>query len=280
MNPMSTDAATHTVAIEMADGTAVPFTLATDGAGDALFALGVRKSGSSVFSNICAALAMANGVNVVDVPGVMFERGHTVHAWNGSPRLGDAVRPGNMYIGFRDAPTALFAHPAFRAARKILLVRDPRDALVSEYFSNAYSHSLPQVNPDGSTIAQERRKALETSVDAYVTERVGFLDATVAAYAPILDDPTLVVMRYEDVILEKAAWIGAIARHFGLAADEALVAGILGWADVRPGAEDPTRFIRRVTPGDHVDKLSPGTIAAIDAALSPVWARLGYARPA
>jgi hypothetical protein len=272
---MSDAPQTETVAIALDGGATVPFELATHG--DApLFALGVRKSGSSVFSNVCAAIAKANGVNVVDVPGVMFDRGHTFREWNESPRLPAVVKPGNMYIGFRDAPTGLYDHPAFRAGRKILLVRDPRDALVSEYFSNAYSHSLPQVNADASTIAVERRKALETSVDQYVSERVGFLDATVTAYEPLLDDPNLMVMRYEDVILKKADWVRDIARHFGLVADERLVAGILGWADVKPQGEDPTKFIRRVTPGDHLEKLRPDTIAAINAGLSPVWARLGY----
>lgn len=270
-------AAGETAAIVMDDGKAVPFALAADGAGEALFALGVRKSGSSVFSNICAALAGANGLPVVDVPGAMFDRGYSFDAWNRNPATAAVVRPGNMYIGFRDAPTGLFDHPTFRAGRKILLVRDPRDALVSEYFSNAYSHSLPEVNADASPVAQERRKALGTSVDAYVAARAAALDGTVAAYAPLLDDANLAVMRYEDVILEKGAWIRAIARHFGLAADAALVGAILSWADVRPAAEDPTRFVRRVTPGDHVDKLSGATIARINASLSPVWGRLGYA---
>lgn len=259
----------------MEDGASVSFTL-SEGSGEVLFALGVRKSGSSIFANIAAALAKASGVNVVDVPGTMFERGYRFSSWNDNPHVPGLVRPGNLYVGFRDAPTGLYGHPSFVGARKILLVRDPRDALVSEYFSNAWSHSLPRVNPDGSTIATERVKAQATTIDAYVLDRVVLLDATVAAYAPLLADERLVVMRYEDVILEKAAWIRAIARHFDFGADDRLVAAILGWADVRPANEDPTRFIRRVTPGDHREKLAPATIAAIEAQLSPIWARLGY----
>jgi mono/diheme cytochrome c family protein len=268
--------ATVAVPLRMDDGRTLSFTVDAGRPGPALFALGVRKSGSSLFSNLATALARFNGVNVVDVPATMFDQGYGFEAWNRHPGLPGLVRGGNLYTGFRDPPTGLFGEPAFRAGRKILLVRDPRDALVSEYFSNAYSHALPSVEGEASTVARERAAALASSVNAYAARRAAALDATVSAYAPILDDPSLIVLRYEDVIFEKARWIRTIAAHFGLEAPDGLVTQMLGWADIRPAEEDPTRFVRRVTPGDHKAKLTPETVRAIEAALSPVWRRLGY----
>ncbi len=278
MNRAPTEAPPLTaVDLRMEDGKSLAFTVAEGLGGPALFALGVRKSGSSLFSNICSAIAKLNHVNIVDIPGTMFDKGYGFGAWNGSAETTRALKGGNLYIGFRDAPTGFYGHPLFKTGRKILLVRDPRDALVSEYFSNAYSHSLPSQNAANSTVAREREAALLSSVNDYVAKRAAALDATVRAYEPILDDPTLLVMRYEDVIFEKAAWIRAIAAHFGLAAPDMFVANVLKWADVRPSEEDPTKFVRHVTPGDHRNKLTPDTVAAIEAVLSPVWRRLGYA---
>ena len=245
----------------------------------AWFALGVRKSGSSIFSSIVNALAIFNQIHAVDIPGTMFEHGFRYPDWNGYERIADLLWRGNVYIGFRDAPTAFYGDPVFRESRKILMVRDPRDALVSEYFSNAFSHSLPTDQTGGSVVEQERQKALGSNVEKYVLERVEFLNRTVAGYRGLIRDhaSNLLVLRYEDVIFDKAAWIRRIAGHFEWETSEELIGNILGWADVRPDSEDQTAFVRRVAPGDHLDKLSRPVIDRIDAKLSDVWSSLGYA---
>jgi hypothetical protein len=241
----------------------------------ACFALGVRKSGSSIFSSVVSALAQFNGLNVVDIPGTMFQHGYRYVDWNGYRRLSDLLWRGNVYIGFRDPPTALYGDPVFAGGAKILLVRDPRDALVSEYFSNAFSHSLPGAGAT-SVIEKERGLALASGVEEYALKRVQYLNRTVAGYRALLKDPHLKIMRYEDVIFAKDRWIRDIAAHYGWAASDELVTNILSWADVRPDVEDPKAFIRHVAPGDHLDKLSPDAIGRINGQLSDMWSQFGY----
>ena len=255
---------------------ALTFEIDARPAEQAWFALGVRKSGSSIFSSIVNALAMFNGIHAIDLPGAMFAHGVPYIEWNGASRITDLVWRGNLYIGFRDPPTAFFRDPVFRSARKILLVRDPRDALVSEYFSNAYSHSLPTGRTGATVIEVERQRALQSSLEAYVLERVDQLNRTVAGYKHLIGDPNLLVLRYEDVIFRKARWIDEIVRHFGWRITDEHARRILEWADVRPSAEDPNAFVRRVNPGDHLDKLSAEVIAAVNAQLSDVWSSFGY----
>jgi hypothetical protein len=55
-----------------------------------------------------------------------------------------------------------------------------------------------------------------------------------------------------------------------------VLAAVLRRLDVVPAAEDPSRFIRKVVPGDHAAKLRPATIEALDLAFGPVAARFGY----
>lgn len=261
----------------MGDGRPLAFEVEARKSSRAWFALGVRKSGSSIFSSITSAIAQFNGLNVVDIPGTMFQHGYRYVDWNGCGRLADLLWRGNAYIGFRDAPTSLYGDPVFVQARKILLVRDPRDALVSEYFSNAFSHSIPSAATGDSVIEKERQRALRTGVEEYVLKRVQYLNRTVAGYRALIRDPNLKVMRYEDVIFDKDRWIRDIAAHFDWEVSDELVRNILGWADVRPDAEDPKAFVRRVAPGDHIDKLSSKGIARVDEQLSDVWGELGYA---
>jgi hypothetical protein len=51
---------------------------------------------------------------------------------------------------------------------------------------------------------------------------------------------------------------------------------ILGWADIRPKNEQPTAFVRKVTPGDHREKLSSECIAKITETLRPAMDLFGY----
>jgi predicted HAD superfamily phosphohydrolase len=46
---------------------------------------------------------------------------------------------------------------------------------------------------------------------------------------------------------------------------------------VMPAEENPAQFVRRVTPGDHLEKLDAATIAALDDILHEELRRFGYA---
>ncbi len=260
----------------MADGGQLDFEVRQKPELPILFALGVRKSGSSLMNLMLLDLAEANGWPVVLLPDRAFAAGYRYPDWNGNPELFRILRRGNLYAGFRDAPSGLFGRPAFKEAKKILLVRDPRDALVSEYFSSAFSHQLPAERAEESLIAQRREEALEQSVEQYVLAQAKQLNRTIDAYRPLLGDPNLKLFRYEDVIFDKARWIAEIADHFGWQAPDDLVARILAERDVVPDAEQPTAFIRKVTPGDHREKLTAQGLQRLHAILSPTWGRLGY----
>lgn len=264
------------VELPMADGGVLRFEVRADPSKPILFALGVRKSGSSLMNLILLDLAKANGFPVVLLPDVAFAGGYRYPDWNGNPDLFKILRRGNLYAGFRDAPSGLFNRPAFKDAKKILLVRDPRDALVSEYFSSAFSHRLPDRKAEGSLIEQRREEALGQSVEDYVLAQAKQLNRTIDFYRPLLGDANLRLFRYEDIIFDKPAWIRAIAAQFGWEAPDALVEEIVAKRDVRPTEERPTEFIRKVAPGDHREKLTPQGIARLGRILSPTWRQLGY----
>ena len=265
-----------TVSLPMADGGRLDFAVRQRPTLPILFGLGVRKSGSSLMNMILTDLARANGWPVVMLPDKAFSAGYRYPDWNANPDLFKILRRGNLYAGFRDAPSGLFARGAFRQAAKVLLVRDPRDALVSEYFSSAYSHRLPERRAEQSVIAQRRQEALSLSVEEYVLAQAKQLNRTIDGYRPLLGDPRLRLFRYEDVIFDKARWIADIAAHFGWDAPATLVERMIAKHDIRPAAETPTAFVRKVTPGDHREKLSAAGLRTLNGMLSPTWGELGY----
>ena len=250
-------------------------------AGPAFFLLSVRKCGSTVFNNIATALARANRRRFVDVGGKFFSENITVREYQRDPALLGLLHPGNAYGGFRDMPLAFLDSELFLTSPKLLFVRDPRDALVSEFFTLAYSHPIPLPNSAADEVTRlmerQRAEALQSSIDEHVTGRAPMMLGTMLQYAPVVGLPSTSVLKYEDYIFDKGALISTIARRFGWHVDDELIGHILRWADIRPQREDPTAFIRRVTPGDHREKLRPETIAGLNRLLQPAMDLFGYA---
>ena len=177
-------------------------------------------------------------------------------------------------------PIALAQHPIFRGGPKILLIRDPRDALVSEYFSSAYSHPVPsRTGPDAPmTDLMEglRREALDTEIDAFVIKRARWMQQAFLGYTEVARLAATIVIRYEDYIFHKPELVRLIARQFGFKVEDDQISQMMTWADKRPATEEPTAFVRRVTPGDHRVKLRPATIDALDELLKPAMDVFGY----
>jgi hypothetical protein len=263
--------------IEVLYKESVKFELHANPASKCFFVLGVRKSGSSLLNNIVKTLATHNNLNFVDVGGTLFEGGFQVADWQDDPALSEILIKGNVYGGFRNSPKAFYKSEYFRKGSKILLVRDPRDALVSEYFSNAYSHSVPESGSSRAELLNLRQLALEIPIEEYVLRMVRPMKQTLREYRFIIDDPSCRVFRYEDVIFDKAGLMRDICEFFRWEASNDLRDHILRWADVRPSEERPTEFIRRVTPGDYKEKLSNRTIKRLTSILAAEMAMFGYA---
>ncbi len=270
--------------VTLPDGRSVVFEVGdppADQAACAYFVLGIRKCGSSIMNSMLTDLARLNGHAFVDVGGSLFAANIPEQDWRADPAVLQALVPGTVYGGFRAMPL-VFAHsPLYRRSPKILLVRDPRDALVSEYFSIAYSHGLPAADGAEGGAREEflalRAAALAAPIDRVVLERAPFMAEAFLEYAAAAADPLTRVFRYEDVILAKRDWLAAMAAHFGWhTGTPAFVNGMMGWADVVPGEERSREFIRRVVPGDHREKLSGAVIKELDGVLREAMALFGY----
>jgi hypothetical protein len=267
------------VNLVLASGRAVNFEIDTALTGSAYFVLSVRRSGSTMFNSICEWLAVYNTIRFVDVGTVFFDANVTEKDFSADPALAGLIFPGNVYGGFRSMPVALGGNAIFETSRKLLFVRDPRDALVSQYFSDAYSHPLPAAGSAGDVnrmLERQRAYALQSPIDEYVKKRARAMRTTMAEYESILASSLTTVLKYEDYISRKGELIRLIAERFEWKTDDALVAETLAWADRWPTQEDRSSFIRKVTPGDHREKLKPATIAWLNEKLQPVMEMYGY----
>lgn len=268
------------VPITLTGGHSATFDIDLDLEGPAYFALSVRKCGSSLFNNICSALAKYNHCNFVDVGDRFFRANVPEATYLNDPALQTLLHPRNGYGGFRSMPTIFVQNRLFLNSPKLLMIRDPRDALVSNYFSVAHSHPIPLSDTGRTEVAdflkKNRARALEMGLESFVKDRARGMARTMLSYAPIMKDTQTTVLKYENYIFDKPSLISVIAQKFGWVADDTMIEQILSWADIRPQEEQPTAFVRKVTPGDHREKLSKQTISEITGTLQPAMELFEY----
>jgi len=186
--------------------------------------------------------------------------------------------------------------PDMDESRILLHLRDPRDVLVSMYFSYCYSHSGEVAGGTGYrkavadngiddfvlelAMAQRQPVSGDYGTGAHLWEIAGNVQQRYRTYVEQLlegSHPNVVLLRYEDMISDLDGWLGKVAEEFEVD-DPATVKRL---ADhYRPAfqrkSENAWVHMRKVTPGDYLEKLRPATIAELDRIFGDMLACLGY----
>jgi len=184
--------------------------------------------------------------------------------------------------------------PRTEDARILLCLRDPRDVLVSMFFSYCYSHDGKIEGGKGY-----RGEVADRGIDEFVLrmataelapvigdygtgtqlwDLAGNVRQRYEAYVSnILDRPNTVFVRYEDMIADPASWLRAVACIFGFERPEHIEPiGMDRAFHSKVDREDQWAHKRKVTPGDHKQKLRPETISQLNDAFGDVLTQLGY----
>lgn len=236
------------------------------------FVFALPKSGSvlqdKIFEDVCGEL----NIPLVSVAKTAFSQG--VEEGNFNTDICDIfVKKGYGFYGFRYLPGYLkgFELGQFK---KILLVRDPRDILVSHYFSMKKSHAIPK-GEMGERLLKQRQNMQLLEIDEYVLDKAKSFYNIFQSYNKI-SNSLLRVFRYEDIVFSKAAWIEDILRFLDLNLEREKIEEIAAKHDIFPKEEKPNSHIRKVAPGDHKDKLKPETIASLNNIFEPFMVKYGY----
>ena len=244
---------------------------------DAFFIFGIHKCGSSLLNKLIVDLCRVNQIPDVPIPELAFEQSIPTEAWDDCADLNSTILDGYCHRGYRHFPMFLAKNKILNQRKKILLVRDPRDAIVSAYFSFAKSHVLPQSGELLNDILKTRQNMKNMELESYAVAQAPGVKAAFDRYHDYLNnDELLKVYRYEDVIFDKENWISDIVDYLGLTLKPAQVQRIAERHNIVPQAEDASQHIRKVKPGDHVEKLTPECIARLNELLASVLDRYNY----
>lgn len=165
--------------------------------------------------------------------------------------------------------------------RQILAVRDPRDLVVSDYYSIRYFHPQPTAPDKREAFTRRREAASATDIDAYVLERAPVVRRQFEHYAEISRAPTcLAVVRYEDFLADFAGWLATLERALELPPDPGRRARLAPLAPQRPAGERRNVKVRAAKAGQFRERLAPATVAALDREFASILERFGYAEAA
>jgi hypothetical protein len=219
-----------------------------------------HKSGSTLMDNMIRRYCKYSNVPSFSLFNSAFDSGIPT-----SGVMKDAAicfsKTGRIYTGFRHYP--MFALDLTGVAC-VLLVRDPRDMLVSMYYSVAKSHVLPKGN---LSFIKRRRQASRMTVDEFAIKKAPEYKRSLQIYREKLPAATLTTYRYEDVIYEKEVWLKDLVEKLGLPQNDELIRSTARKFDVFPEQENENEHIRQVHPGNYKRKLKQETIAVISETL-------------
>ena len=253
-------------------------TLPQPAGGDAVYCLAPHKAGSVLFDALARAIARWSGRPFAPVEGLLFENGAA--PWQcGDDLLAVYDQPGYVFTGIRE----LWRLPElarFRGSLKLVLVRDPRDMVVSLYHSIARSHAVPSSGTLADHMQADRKAAQSLGASEFVLNgKADWLAQNYTLLADAVSDPALGVwhwFRYEDIIYAKRDWARALAAIVGAQVIDAEMEQLLAQQDVFPTDEQPGQHVRRVHPGGYARDLSPDAIRYLERIMRRPMEVFGY----
>ncbi|HLO15690.1 MAG TPA: sulfotransferase domain-containing protein [Anaerolineales bacterium] len=164
----------------------------------------------------------------------------------------------------------------------VLMLRDPRDVLVSNYYSIAYSHGLPiegSMRHDG--FVQERMRAREMSLDDYACDQSSWVKGVYERYYNLLvkkyPPSFYYYTSYEAMVGDYPRWLKDLLAYLELDVPTSLVDALIDKNErSRPAQEDIYKHRRLGRSGDYLEKISPKTISYLNEDLKEMLSVFGY----
>lgn len=162
----------------------------------------------------------------------------------------------------------------------VLCVRDPRDMLVSNYYSMAFSHPIPDKSSSKYTgFMEKRERARTSSIDHYVLNESIYFNNIFKKYHNLLLKPyeNVYVAKYEDMVIDFSSWLDGLLCYCDLQISANLRNTIIANNQkIKPTKEDLIKHLRKGMPGDYKEKLQDETIQHLNATFSTYLQVFGY----
>lgn len=155
--------------------------------------------------------------------------------------------------------------------RKIIIVRDPRDVLISGYYSFGFSHRLSSSSRMRAKQMNNRDKIIKSSIDEYCLENI---ESTLHGYNLLMDicSSGADLIRYEDMISDFAK-VEVVLKKYNF--PENRLRKIKN--DARPSESvDVTKHKRSGKSAQYKQELAPATIIHLNERFEKILSYFDY----
>ncbi len=230
----------------------------------------VHKSASTLMVNFLDDLSKVTGLTQIDYNGYFASQGEKgLEKQQNKNIISKVFKPkGYIYGPLRN----FVAVPETEKYPIILLLRDPRDVLTSQYYSIQKTHPLIT-----KKLIERRKIALAMSVDEHARSQTPRFVKTYNEYIQnILGKHNVLFLKYEDMVLDFRAFVQKINDHLKLNLTTEQINKLDRTRSFETQGEDRNAHKRKVTPGDHKEKLKPDTIEWLNKEFGEILIKLGY----
>ena len=154
----------------------------------------------------------------------------------------------------------------------VLVLRDPRDVLTSQFFSIKNSH--PLVTPE---LIRRRKFAANATIDEHVLSQADRFAKTYTDYLEnIYGKQNVLFIKYEELICDFKNCLEKINKHCGFELNEEQINKLDKSDSFKKKTEDQKTHIRKISSGDYKEKLKPETIEILNKKFEFVLMKLNY----
>ena len=244
----------------------------------------VNRSATQYIKSILRSCAIENGMTPVNIHGYAFN--------NDFPYL-DHLSAQEMQTYQHIFKSKGYLYSAFGGMiegiahleqyKIILVVRDPRDILVSQYYATAHSHRLPgQLSKKREQFIARRIAAQQASIDEYTLAHSERVRLEFERYRTLLLEryPTICYQTtFEEMVVDFETWLKNLLQYCELEISQQLFQSLIEEnRKMRPKEENIYAHIRKGQIGDYQEKLTPETITRLNETFASILQYYGYKR--
>lgn len=262
--------------IALKSGTEAEYVLRQPDPFPSTYFFSLERAGSSVFWFIVTELLRAAHRSYCEPLADLFLQGIARSEVDDDALRDLLARPGYAFGMFRSFDIA-FQELDLTQSKKFLLVRDPRDILVSLYFSMAGSHPVYGEGSVKDELMKMRACTGGPMVDFVRSEVADSVKRRYEQYRLLCEqDSNVIVFRYEDIIFDKLGWVNEIAGHMAISLPGKVLRKIARRNDLLPLKEYPSRNVRQVAPGNWKVHLNEEGATHVEQQFAAEMAHFGY----
>lgn len=239
-----------------------------------------HKCASTYISRVLAAIGRHSDYRHVNYASTIWQLGNQIDiGWPHEPFLAanyDRLfrRTGHLYGPQRQ----MLDFPGRAGFRHILFLRDPRDVLVSSYYSRAFTHALPKNDTTRQDFLVHRERTIAMGLDAYVQQMAG--DWLLPLYTDYGDlrrtAESCLYLKYDDYLNDQEGFIRSICDFMQITLPEATLATLAGSAQPVTAGAPELRHKRSGRSGQWKSELRAQTAQDLTEMLAPVLREWGF----